>query len=126
MSTTALIESSVSHGALDIPPGAPHDSDELLAGLPPLLTRVPVAGPPVWVFVGFGVVLLLLLVPPLALVVTLMAVALIVATAVVALVVLAGAIVAAPFLLVRRLREHRLPHVSLSVPRFRHVKARRV
>ena len=71
MSTTTLIESS--------PRDTQYDADDLLAGLPPLLTRVPVAGPPVWVFVGFGGVLLLLLVPPLALVVTLMGVMLLAA-----------------------------------------------
>jgi hypothetical protein len=81
---------------------------------------VPTAGPPVWVLVGFGGVLLLLLVPPLALVVTLMGVALLAALAVAALVALIGAVVAAPFLVVHRLREQRLPHFSLPVPRLHH------
>ena len=112
MSTTALIQPS--------PRDTPQDLDDLLAGLPPLLTRAPVAGPPVWVLVGFGVVLLLLLVPPLALVVTLMGVALLMVLIFAALVALTGAVVAAPFLLVRRVREHRLPHFSLSVPRLHH------
>ena len=76
--------------------------------------------------VGFGVVLLLLLVPPLTLVATLMAVALLVAGTVVALVSLAAAILATPFLIVRRLRGHRLPHFSLPVLRFAKVKVRRV
>jgi len=115
MSTTALTQ-----------PGPLNDPDDLIAGLPPLLSRVPIAGPPVWVSVGFGGVLLLLLVPPLALVVTLMAAALLLATAVAVLVALTGAIVAAPFLLVRHLREQRLPHISLSLPRLHHVKPRRV
>ena len=75
MSTTALTQ-----------PGPLNDPDDLIAGLPPLLSRVPIAGPPVWVSVGFGGVLLLLLVPPLALVVTLMAAALLLATAVAVLV----------------------------------------
>ena len=75
---------------------------------------------------GFGVVLLLLLVPPLTLVVTLMGVALLAAAAVVALVALAGAILATPFVIVHRLRGHRLPHVSLPVPHVRNVKVRRV
>jgi hypothetical protein len=114
MSTTALIEPS--------PRDTQLDTDDLLAGLPPLLTRVPVAGPPVWVLVGFGGVLLLLLVPPLTLVVTLMAVALLGALAVVALVALAVSIVAAPFLLIRRVRELRLPRVSLAPPVFVHVR----
>jgi hypothetical protein len=118
MSTTALIEPS--------PRDTPQDFDDLLAGVPPLLSRVPTAGPPVWVFVGFGGVLLLLLVPPLTLVVTLMGVALLVVLTLVALVALTVAIVAAPFLLVRRLREHGLPHVSVPVPRLHHVKPRRI
>ena len=112
MSTTALIEPS--------PTDVPQDPDELLAGLPPLLSRVQTAGPPVWVIVAFGGVLLLLLVPPITLVVTLMGVTLLVVLALAALVALIGAVVAAPFVLVRRLREHRLPHFSLSVPRLHH------
>ena len=115
MSTTALTQ-----------PGPLNDPDDLLAGLPPLLSRVPIAGPPIWVFVGFGGVLLLLLVPPLALVVTLMGAVLLVATAVAVLLALTGAIVAAPFLLVHHLREHGLPHVSLPLPRLHPVKPRRV
>ena len=114
MSTTALTQ-----------PVHLNDADDVLAGLPPLLSRVPTAGPPVWVLVGFGGVLLLLLVPPLTLVVTLMGAALLLATAVAVLVALAGAIVAAPFLLVGHLREHGLPHVSLPVPRLHTVKPRR-
>ena len=46
--------------------------------------------------------------------------------ALVALVVLAAAIVAAPVLLVRRLRGYRLGHFSLPVLRVRNVKVRRV
>jgi hypothetical protein len=112
MSTTALIQPS--------PEDFPQDADDLLAGLPPLLTRVPTAGPPIWVIVAFGGVLLLLLVPPFTLVITLMAVTLLAVLALAALVVLIGGIVAAPFVLVRRLREHRLPRFSLSVPRLHH------
>ena len=102
------------------------DIDELLAEATPLLSVVPVAGPPVFVLAAFGTVLLLLLVPPLALVVTLIGVMLLGAAALVAVIALAAAIVAAPFLLARRVREHGLPHLSLSVPRLYHVKARRV
>lgn len=124
MTTTALIEPPVSAEASDTQPGASHlpDSGEL----PPLLSLVPVAGPPVWVFLGFGLVLPMLLVPPFALLATLMGVALLGATALVALVVLAGAILRAPFLLVRRLRGHWLRPFSLPVSRFREVKVRRV
>ena len=87
---------------------------------------MPVAGPAVSVYVGFAVVLLLLLVPPLALLATLMGVALVVATALVVLVGLAVAIFRAPFLLVRFLRGHRPAHFSLPVPHMRNVKVRRV
>jgi hypothetical protein len=114
-STTALTE------VPDFP-----DFDELLAERPPLLSVVPVAGPPVFVFAGFGVVLLLLLVPPLTLLATLVGVALLAAAAVVALVVLIGAMVAAPFVLVHRLREHPLPHLSLPVSSLGKLKVRRV
>ena len=102
------------------------DIDGLLAEGTPLLSVVPVAGPPAFVLAAFGAVLLLLLVPPLALVVTLIGVMLLGAAALVAVVALAAAIVAAPFLLVRRLRERGLPHFSLSVPSLYRVKARRV
>ena len=116
MTTTALIE----------PPEALHDSDGLLAGLSPLLGFVPQAGPPIFVYAGFGAVLLLLLVPPFALLATLIAVALVVAVSLVAFAALAGAILAAPVLLVRGLRGHRLPGFSLPVPRVHRVKVRRV
>jgi hypothetical protein len=128
MLSTALIEPSVSGDAPDTQLGAsglPDNAGRLLAGLPPLLSVVPVAGPPVFVYVGFGAVLLLLLVPPLALVATLAGVALVVAAALVALVVLVAIIVKAPFLLVRHLRGRRLDHLSLPVPHVRKVRVRR-
>ena len=93
--------------------------------LSPLLGLVPLAGPPVLVLAGFGAVVLLLLVPPLALLATFLGAALVVVATLVALVVLAGAIVAAPVLLVRRFRGYRLGHLSVSMPRVRNVKARR-
>jgi hypothetical protein len=101
-------------------------SGEPLVDLPPLLSIVPTAGPAAFVYVGFGAVLLLLLVPPITLLATLAAVALVVATAVAALVVLIGAILEAPFLLVRVLRGHPLGHVSLPVLHIRKLKPRRV
>ena len=106
--------------APDTERGAPHLPEP--GELPPLLDLVPVAGPSAFVYLGFGAVLLLLLVPPLALVATLAGVALIVATAIVTL----GAILAAPLLLVRHLRGHPLAHFSIAVPRLRRVKVRRV
>jgi hypothetical protein len=71
-------------------------------------------------------VLLLLLVPPVTLLATLAGVVLLVATALTALIVLAGAVLAAPFLLVRRLREHPLPRFTLPVSPAGKVKVRRV
>jgi hypothetical protein len=102
------------------------EADEPAAGIPPLLSLVPQAGPPVSAALGFGAALLLLLVPPITLVVTLTVVVFLAAVALVTVVVLAGAILAVPVVLVRRLRGHPLPHVSLPVPHFGSVKVRRV
>ena len=124
MTATALIEPPVSDNAPDTQSSASRQLD--FGGLPHLLSVVPVAGPAVSAYVGFGAVLLLLLVPPLALLATLMGVALVVATALVVLVALAVAILQAPFLLVRFLRRHRLGHFSLPVPQMSKVKVRRV
>jgi hypothetical protein len=123
MNATTLIEPSASDGAPDTSSSASRLLDQLQGGLPPLLSVVPQAGPPVFVYAGFGLVLLLLLVPPLTLLATVMAVALVVATALAVLVALIVAIVGAPFLLARRLRGHRF---SLPVPHLRTVKVRRV
>jgi hypothetical protein len=128
MTATPLIEPSASDVPADRQPGLSDvlDSGALLAGLPPLLSVVPVAGPELLAYVGFGVVLLLLLVPPIALLATLVAVAVVVAAALAVLAVLAVAIFRAPFLLVRLIRTHRLGDLSMPVPRVHHVKARRV
>src|SRR3954454_25156870 len=128
MTATALIESSASDVAADRQSRLSEvlDSGELLAGLPPLLNLVPVAGPDVLAYLGFAVVLLLLLVPPITLLATLLAVAVVVAAALAALAVLAVSICRAPFLLVRLFRGHRLGHLSMPVPPVHHVKARRV
>ena len=90
MTTTALSE----------PPEDLRHTAGPLPGVPPLLDLVPQAGPPVFVYAGFGVVLLLLLV--------------------------AGAVLVAPVLLVRGLRGHRPHRFSLPVPRVHRVKVRRV
>jgi hypothetical protein len=108
---------------------APRESDasaELLGVIPPLLELVPQAGPPLYVYLGFGSVLLLLLVPPFALLATLAFVALVVATAIVVLIALAVALVKAPFVIARFVREHRLPHFSMPVLHISKVKVRRV
>ena len=102
------------------------EADEPAAGIPPLLSLVPQAGPPAFALLGFGAVLLLLLVPPITLVATLMAVVFLAAAALAALVALAGAILAVPVVLVRRLRGHPLPHLSLPAPHLGQVKVRRV
>lgn len=114
-------------------PATPHnaprtsvDSAELLSVIPPLFELVPQAGPPLYAYMGFGVVVLLLLVPPFALLATLALVALVVATALIVLIGLAAAIIKAPFVLARVLRAHRLPHVSLPVLHIRKVRVRRV
>lgn len=126
MNSTTLIEPL---GGADAPGNRESvlpDFGERVAGLPPLLSIVPQAGPPLFVYTGFGVVLLLLLVPPITLVATLMAAAFVVVTAMTALVVVAVAIVRAPFLLVRLVREHPLGQFSLPVLHVRKLRARRV
>ena len=128
MTSSSLIEPPRSADALGTQPRESHlpDFAERVAGLPPLLSVVPQAGPAIFVYVGFGVVLLLLLVPPITLLATLMGVALVVATAVAVLVGVAVAILRAPFLLVRFLRGHSLRQFSLPVPHVRKLNPRRV
>jgi hypothetical protein len=116
MTTTALSE----------PPEDLRHTVGPLPGIPPLLDLVPQAGPPVFVYAGFGVVLLLLLVPPFALLATLVAVTLVVTASLVALTALAGALLVTPVLLVRGLRGHRPPRFSLPAPHVHRVKVRRV
>ena len=102
------------------------DSGDRQAGLPPLLSLVPVGGPDVFVYSAIAIVLLLLLlVPPFTVLATLVAVALVVAAVVAGLVALAAAVLRAPFLLVRRLRRHALRSFSLPVAPVRKVKVRR-
>jgi hypothetical protein len=102
------------------------EADEPAAGIPPLLSLVPQAGPPAFAALAFGAALLLLLVPPITLVATLTGVVFLAAVAFVTVLVLAGAILAVPVVLVRRLRGHPLPHFSLPVPHLGSVKVRRV
>jgi hypothetical protein len=128
MTATAFIEPSASDAAAGSQsgPSAVLDLGELRVGLPPLLGLVPGAGPQVFVYVGFGVALLLLLVPPITLLATLAAVAAAVAAALVVLAVLVVAILRALFVLARLIRGHRLGHFSVPVPQVHNVKARRV
>src|SRR4051794_7629041 len=120
MTTTALIAPPASGDARDI------DAGDVQAGLPPLLSFVPVAGPDLFAYAAFGAVLLLLLVPPFTLLATLAFVAVVAAAALAALVALAAAILEAAFLLVRFLCDPRPGRISLSVPHVGHVKVRRV
>jgi hypothetical protein len=85
---------------------------EMVDEISPLAGVVPVYGPPVVLLAGPWLLLSLALAGPFALALTL--VALLVAAA--ALVGLIGAVLAAPYLLVRRLRSQRAAHVSMRVP----------
>jgi hypothetical protein len=76
---------------------------ERLDEIAPLIDFVPVAGPPIIFLAVPWLLFVLMLAGPFLLLVTLVAVAL----GAVALVALTGAILATPYLLVRRLREHR-------------------
>jgi hypothetical protein len=78
----------------------------------PLIEVVPVYGPPVVLLVGPWLLFSLLLVGPFALVFTFV-VLLVVAAAFAAVI---GAILAAPYLLVRHLRGYRAGHVPLRAP----------
>ena len=128
MTTSTLIEPPRSADAPGRQPRESHlpDFADRVVGVPPLLSVVPQAGPALFVYVGFGLVLLLLLVPPIALLATLMGVALVMAAALAALVVVADAILRAPFMLVRFLRGHSLRQFSLPVRHVRNLSARRV
>jgi hypothetical protein len=78
----------------------------------PLIGAVPVYGPPVIIVAGPWLLLSLMLVGPFALLATL--VVLLVAAA--AIVGLVGAVLAAPYLLVRHLRGYRAGHASMRAP----------
>jgi hypothetical protein len=84
------------------------EADETL----PLVGAVPLYGPPVVVLAGSWLLLSLLLAGPFAVLCTF--VVLLVAAAAVA--GLIGAILAAPYLLVRHLRRHRAPHAPMRAP----------
>jgi hypothetical protein len=102
MSTSTLIEPPASADVHELP-----TVGEMRDEIRPLIGAVVVAGPPVVFLAGPLTLGTLMLAGPFALLVTglLVVVAALVAAA--ALVALAGAIVAAPYLLVRHVREHR-------------------
>jgi hypothetical protein len=87
-------------------------SGEVVDETLPLVGAIPVYGPPVVLVAGPWVLLALMVAGPFALLFTL--VLLVVAAA--ALVGLIGAILAAPYLLVRRLRGYRAARVSMRAP----------
>jgi hypothetical protein len=112
MTTTELI------GPLDAPDGVEHPAhDEGLGELFRLIGVVPGEGPPIILLAGPLVLFALALAGPFLLLLTL--VVLLVACA--ALVALAGAIVASPYLLVRRFGTHRRPRAHRSAPDARFV-----
>ena len=90
---------------------APPALGDMLDDIVPVLGTVFVAGPPVLVAWAGTVVLALMLAGPFALLVTLI----VVLVAAAALITLAGAILATPYLIVRRLRRHRARHTTSYV-----------
>jgi hypothetical protein len=109
MSTTELTEAPVSPST---PPS--HDAPQDIVSL---LGFVPQAGPPILLLAVPLVLFALLIAGPVLLLLTL--VVLLLGCA--ALVALAGAIVASPFLLARRLRRHRPARTPRSAPAARFV-----
>ena len=119
MTTTQLIQPppplpSVGHprSAPSNPPPSeftPSSLEERLDEVLPLIGVVPVAGPPVIVFVGAWALFVLMLTGPFLLLVTLLLVAVI-------LVAISAAFLAPPFLFIRHLRRHRrrAPHRGRS------------
>jgi hypothetical protein len=102
------------------PPQAPEPTaGETLDETLPLVGAVPVYGPPVVFLVGPWLLLALMLAGPFALLVTFV----VLFAAAAALVGLIGAILAAPYLLVRHLRGYRTSHTSMRAPAPRLVAA---
>jgi hypothetical protein len=85
---------------------------EVLEEAVPLVDAIPVYGPPVLLIVGPWLLFALLLAGPFALLVTFV----VLAAAAAAVLALVGAILAAPFVLVRHLRGHRAARRSVRAP----------
>ena len=83
-------------------------ADDMLTDVVTVIDTVAVAGPPVLAMWAGTVLFALMLAGPFALLVTV----LVVLVAAAALVTLAGAILAAPYLLFRHLRRHRVRHAT--------------
>jgi len=111
MSTTTLITAPPPAG-VDAPPTFGEILDEIL----PLVGVVVVAGPPVVLLAGPLVLGALMLAGPFALAATMVLVLVVALVAAAALLALTGAVVATPYLLARRLREHREGHAHIGAP----------
>ena len=102
------------------PPRAPEPTaGETLDETLPLVGAVPVYGPPIILLLGPWLLLALMLAGPFALLLTFV----VLLAAAAALVGLIGAILAAPYLLVRHLRETRTSHAPRRAPAPRLVAA---
>jgi membrane associated rhomboid family serine protease len=84
----------------------------MLAEILPLVGAVPVYGPPVVVVAGPWLLLALMVAGPFAVLFTLV----VLVAAAAALVGLIGGILAAPYLLVRRVRAYQAGHASMRAP----------
>lgn len=117
MNTTALIRPPAAPGRAAPPADAGHNASrsalehrtfgEMLAELIPLIDAVPGEGPPLIFLAGPWLFLVLMLCGPFAFLVILVVFMVVAATV---LVTLTAAILAVPYLVVRRLRRHRERH----------------
>jgi hypothetical protein len=111
MSTTALITPPTPAGVDDSP-----TFGEMLDEVLPLIGVVVVAGPPVLLLAGPLVLGALILAGPFALAATMVLVVIVALVAAAVLLALTGAVLATPYLLVRRLRGHREGHAHIGAP----------
>ena len=111
MSTTSLISPPAPARVEDSP-----RFGELLDDLLPVIGVVFVAGPPVVFLAGPLVLGALMLAGPFALAATMVLVVVVALVAAAVLVALTAAVVATPYLLVHRLREHREGHPHIGSP----------
>jgi hypothetical protein len=111
MSTTTLIKPPTPSAVHDLP-----TSGDMLAEILPMIGVVVVAGPPVVLLAGPLVLGALMLAGPFALAVTVALVIVVALGAAAVLCALTGAIVATPYLLVRRLRGLQRGHAHGGAP----------
>jgi hypothetical protein len=118
MNTTELIRSPAAPRSVAVHSGSPAaskhpTSGEMLAEVVPLICAIPGAAPPPVIFLAAPWLLLaLMLSGPFAFLVTLVVVMVVAATVLAAITAAILAILAAPYLLVRRLRGHRARRAS--------------